>query len=155
MSLCRKQYPIPSIVNTLLGNKEQFSMSEVEGAAIPFSPKGFWLWHLRFCLLLFLLFLSLLLSLRIELGFFLPTVIDLSKFTLHMSPLHSYFPFDFSLFVLKILFVQNCSFCFFCTLPVLDGKPFVVFIFADYGWCLFQYSQPTQIGFDAVIFLCD
>jgi len=141
----------------MLGNKEQFSKSEVEGAAIPFSPKGFWLWHLRFFLLLFLLFLFLLLSLRIELGFFsfFSTVIDLSKFTLHMSPLHSYFPFDFSLFVLKIWFVQNCSFCFFCTLPVLDGKPFVVFIFADYGWCLFQYSQPTQIGFDAVIFLCD
>ncbi|RHN68243.1 hypothetical protein MtrunA17_Chr3g0111751 [Medicago truncatula] len=37
----------PSIANSMLGNKEQFSKSEVEGAAIPFSPKGFWLWHLQ------------------------------------------------------------------------------------------------------------
>ncbi|KEH34702.1 hypothetical protein MtrunA17_Chr3g0111671 [Medicago truncatula] len=43
-----------SIANAMLGNKEQNSKSEFEGAAILFLPKGFWLWHLTFWLLLFL-----------------------------------------------------------------------------------------------------
>jgi len=72
----------------------------------------------------FLFFLFLLLPLELNWGFF-PTVTDLSKFTLDMSPSIFNFYDYFNLVVLKnvfwvVLFV-------FCTDFVLDGETFLLF----------------------------
>jgi hypothetical protein len=87
------KYPIqsgnqnPTFINIKERNENKINRRlELEGAATLFSPKGVWIWYLRFSLSAS--FSSSSFSycpLNLNWVFF-STVIDLSKFTLDMSP---------------------------------------------------------------------